>query len=176
MTFEAEVGRAFGAGGGAAFRATLEGGDNKALGAFGLDSGGRVKGAVALFFQRLGGMLTFQALQVHEARRRYWLLADGQARQLWADPTPREFALMFDVAVQNGGLKELEISDFLAASDEHDVVGEMAWRVVKALHVRLTKKRRPAGIINDCLGRKRAIVAGHGMVHGREWWVDSFGV
>lgn len=158
------------------FWATIESGDNKALGAISLGYDGRVKPHVKLLLSRLGATTTMRALEIHEARRRYWMLAESQAKELWATPPPRALALMFDVAVQNGGLRELEISDCLAASDEHDTQLEMMWRVVKAIHSRLTSRKRGQRIINDCLGRKRAIVSGHGMVHGREWWVDSFGV
>ena len=161
----------------AEFRAAVESRDNKALARFALDGGGRVIGSVSAVLRRLGQTAEMQAFQVAEARQRYWALAEDQGRSLWGRPPLRALALLFDIAVQNGGLKITELEDcrvMFRAPGSND--GDRMWEVVRVLHNRLTGARRPKGIVDDVLARKRAIVSGYGMVHGREWWIRSFGL
>lgn len=161
----------------AEFRAAVESGDNKTLARFALDGGGRVIGSVSAVLRRLGQTAEMQALQVAEARQRYWALAEDQGRSLWGRPPLRALALLFDIAVQNGGLKITELEDCrVTFKTVGPGDGDRMWEVVRVLHRRLTNARRPKGIVDDVLARKRAIVSGYGLVHGREWWIRSFGV
>lgn len=120
-------------------------------------------------FRTLGRTLEFQDIQRATAGALY-----KQARQLAKSydlTSERAIALMFDILVQNGGIKPLTEAqirqDFLGISPGSD------WATNEVARMRIVGGRRAEAANpqwqNDVRSRKLTIANGAGVVHGRQY-------
>lgn len=137
---------------------------------------GRVTVSVQTWLAALGELDWFRRMQMEEAHKRYWSIARRQAQTLYAQPSDRAYALMFDIAVQNGGLKSGELNDLvgLISSGGYPTELDRMHLVHTALIARLRSANRPTRIIDDVRSRKGTIIVGSGRVHGANWSLRSF--
>jgi hypothetical protein len=149
---------------------------NAAFADWALD-GRHVERGVKRLLGWIGMLPECQAAQCEVARARYWVLAQRQSDELFgADAPVRCRSLMFDIAVQDGGLSGSELAGLNERFVAHGAlrVDQKMVAVVDALADRLRGNRRPEHIINDVRNRKQTIVFGTGIVHGDAWRVESF--
>lgn len=140
-------------------------------------SGGAVRPSVAQWLAALGELPWMRHLEMQSAYTRYWTIARRQAGTLFdGRATDRAHALMFDIAVQNGGLKAREIDDLLWTFKHGDLLTETDQ--MHAINTRLVERLRaadrPAKIVDDVRSRKGTIARGSGAVHGSDWIIRSF--
>lgn len=153
--------------------------DNKAFELWALSAGGSVRPSVKKWLAALGEMPWMRHLQMQMAHSRYWRIAAKNAASLFGDPrkvSDRVYSLLFDIAVQNGGLKTQEVEDLqweFARDPNLDETGKMHLVNTKLID-RLRVANRPAKIIEDVRSRKNCIVVGSGKVHGADVIVRGF--
>lgn len=151
--------------------------DNQAFERWALYGEGSVRETVKRFLRELGQTNWMRQLQMQRAYTRYYQLAARQGDALFKTPvSDRAYALMFDIAVQNGGLKSLEISDLQGIFKRDPAMTETdrMHRINTRLIERLRNNKRPTKIIDDVRSRKNTIATGSGRVHGADWVVRSF--
>lgn len=153
--------------------------DHKAFELWALSTAGSVRPGVKQWLSALGELPWMRHLQMHTAFIRYWTkIAEKQAKQLFEPGiSARAYALMFDIAVQNGGLKALEIEDLSsdfgkpgAALTETDRMHAINTKLID----RLRQTKRPTAIIEAVRSRKGCIATGIGRVHGADYVVRGF--
>jgi hypothetical protein len=147
---------------------------NSAFGEWGLMSDGDVRPTLKNFLHALGELDWVRHEQMVWARDRFWLKAIEQAAALFANGADsrvpiRAKLLLFDVAVQNGGLKQEELD---ALKLMYRAQGELSERA-KLLAVRDAVVARLAArkskFTEDVSDRKTTICNGIGTVHGEEF-------
>jgi peptidoglycan hydrolase-like protein with peptidoglycan-binding domain len=113
-------------------------------------------------FQTLGGFPEVQALQTRRAHDIYWAIAVGDSRALSMEEE-LDLALMFDVAVQNGGL---QANDLLQPIKDAFATDKPATAQARRLVVTrfVTDASNPASA-DDVNSRKSCISTGTGTVH-----------
>ncbi len=119
--------------------------------------------------QTLGRRPEFQAIETAHAAR--FLQTAHNLCSTYSVHSERALALMFDIAVQNGG-----IDDVVRAQIERDFAALDAGQPADAIEVarlRIVATRRAAAsrpaYVNDVRTRKLAIADGQGVVHGRRY-------
>ena len=113
-------------------------------------------------FQTLGGFPQVQALQTQRARDIYWAIAVGDARALSMEEE-LDLTLMFDVAVQNGGLQGNHLLQPIKDAFATEMPAtEQARRLIVTRFV--TDASNPASA-DDVNSRKSCISTGSGTVH-----------
>jgi peptidoglycan hydrolase-like protein with peptidoglycan-binding domain len=113
-------------------------------------------------FQTLGGFPEVQALQTQRAHDIYWAIAVGDGRALSMEEE-LDLALMFDVAVQNGGLQGNHLLQPIKhAFAAEKPATEQARRLIVTRFV--TDASNPASA-DDVNSRKSCISTGSGTVH-----------
>jgi hypothetical protein len=125
-------------------------------------------------FERFGEIAEVQALQLELADRDYFRPA-LQTAQEFDLKTELGLALMFDIHVQNGGVKPSARQEIARDLAEHTVTSEHELRVIIANAV--ADKAR-AEFREDVRARKLTIATGSGKVHGaifllRKWGLDE---
>ena len=121
-------------------------------------------------FKRLGEAVEVRAIQLAWTDAKYVARAQKDFAK-FPLRSERAFALMFDVAVQNGGVtkeEEAQIQNWIA---KHP--GASEGELLKAIaHIEAVNSRAFA----DVLSRKTALATGTGVVHGSKYLVDAWGV
>lgn len=150
---------------------------HSALEAYALDARGNVRGPIQDFLQALGEMTWMKRMQLDWAFKRYWVRSCKQTELLFGEQaSDRAYSLMFDIAVQNGGLTAVETGD-LAGEFMADRVGtelDRMYAINTALIQRLRNAKRSKAIIEDVRSRKGTIANGSGAVHGDSFRVGAF--
>ncbi len=146
------------------------GADNIYFETWGLTATGSVIPALKIFLQGLGETQTMKRLQMEWASERYGKRAWAQVKALFGNSaTERPYALLYDISVQNGGLKDQEIADLQSEfksplMTETDKLHAINTKLIE----RLRNARRSTAIIEDVRARKGAIATGSGRVHGSD--------
>lgn len=144
---------------------------------WGLDELGNVREPLKNLLRGLGRLDWMRRLQMKRAHHDYWVRAANQVRVLFGDTVTnaRVFALLFDIGIQNGGLKtdELELLSAQFRNGLYDERERMS-EICTLLTTRLRNKGRSKQIIEDVRSRKGAILNGQGVVHGDLIKVGSF--
>jgi hypothetical protein len=120
-------------------------------------------------FKKLGELPATQELQVKMCNR-YFDWADSRMKT-YELTTERGYALLFDIAVQNGGISD---STYYKILDEYTgkfLTEELKMKIIAeevAKHARIdqTHKQDPYWIQKDVRSRKMCIATGQGVVHG----------
>lgn len=134
-----------------------------------LDGTRSVRAPVRNFLTDLGCEDWFKMLQMDRAARNYWARAVKQVQRLFATPvSARPFALLLDIGVQNGGLKDPEMTDLEVRfrNGIYDNERDRMVEICNTLIARLRGAGRPSNIIDDVRSRKGTILTGQGTVHG----------
>jgi hypothetical protein len=148
------------------------------FGRFALE-GGRVRGCVSRFLRALGDEPAMIDLQCGLARKRYWDRSqDDCARLFGVSANLRIRLLMFDLAVQNGGLGSSAVGELADLFGGNRLLSERekAWMVIRRVLDRMASSGRPVRLREDVRSRKGAIVNGIGVVHGRTYRMLAYGV
>jgi hypothetical protein len=124
------------------------------------------------YFHDLGTYREVQQIQVARARNVYWAIAKGDASQLGLDEE-LDYLLMYDIAVQNGGMGSKQRSQKAqAAIQQQRPRSAQAKRRIIATVVADTASARYR---QDVLDRKTAIAVGKGVVHGGKYDMSAWG-
>lgn len=125
------------------------------------------------YLSDLGSFPEVQAMQTARAKDRYWTVAIRDAT-LFGLGDERDYALFYDISVQNGGCKskgrEKMIRDRLAASSAktHD---DRRRIIIDVIVETSAVKWQP-----DVRSRKNAINSGSGVVHGGYYLLADWGI
>jgi hypothetical protein len=121
-------------------------------------------------FKRLGAAAEVRAMQLAWTEHKYFARAEKDLAK-FPIKGERAYALMFDVAVQNGGVtaeEEAEIKDWIQANP-----GAPQQELLKAIaKIEAVNSKAYA----DVLSRKMALATGKGAVHGSDYFIDAWGV
>ena len=124
------------------------------------------------YFHDLGTYREVQQVQVARARDVYWTIAKGDASQLGLGDE-LDCLLMYDVAVQNGGMgAKQRLQKAQAAIQQQKPRTAQAKRKIIATVVADTAS---AKYRQDVLDRKTAIAVGKGVVHGGKYDMSGWG-
>lgn len=125
------------------------------------------------YFDTLGSAIEVQKIQVEAARKRYWDLALKQATDLGMTEE-LDLALLFDVAVQNGGLgskgRLKAVKDAFAAQ-KPETAKDRRRIVADAVTASITSKYK-----EDVRRRKFAYVDGTGTIHDADFAFADWGL
>ncbi len=125
------------------------------------------------YFSDLGSFPEIQEMQTKRAKERYWTIAVRDVA-LFDLGDERDYALFYDIAVQNGGCKskgrEKKIRDRFATSpvQNEDRLRDI---VIDVIAETSTVKWQ-----SDVRQRKNAINSGEGFVHGGNYLLTDWGV
>ena len=121
-------------------------------------------------FETLGAFPQVQALQVARARDKYWIIAQNDAAALGMSDE-LDCALMYDIAVQNGGVPSR--ADVLAAFAAENPGTPFAKRMIVS---RLVAEASAPQWQHDVRLRKEGISAGQATVHGASYTLADWGL
>jgi peptidoglycan hydrolase-like protein with peptidoglycan-binding domain len=125
------------------------------------------------YFNDLGLAPEVQALQTRRARDVYWNMALRDARTFELGEE-LDFALFYDIAVQNGGMKskgrEAKVKKRFAASPDQS--RDALRRIIEDVVVETSKDE----FKSDVLQRKSTIRTGQGKVHGADYKLADWGL
>lgn len=123
-------------------------------------------------FEALGADQDVQRLQLDRARNKYWALAQKQVQALGLT-TELGHALLFDIAVQNGGLDAAERQEISYQLGHTPAAGEPEKLQVIAQVVAQGSSPRWR---ENVLRRKMTICQGSGTVNGEQFTVANWGL
>jgi len=121
-------------------------------------------------FETLGAFPQVQALQVARARDKYWIIAQNDAAALGMSDE-LDCALMYDIAVQNGGVPSR--ADVLAAFAAENPGTPFAKRMIVS---RLVAEASAPQWQHDVRLRKEGISTGRATVHGTSYTLADWGL
>jgi peptidoglycan hydrolase-like protein with peptidoglycan-binding domain len=123
-------------------------------------------------FARFGEIAIVQALQLDLADRDYFRPALKTAQEFNLK-TELGHTLMFDIHVQNGGVKQSAREEIARALAKRPVTSEQEMRVIIANAV---ANKAVAKYREDVRSRKLTIATGSGKVHGANFLLDKWGL
>jgi hypothetical protein len=123
-------------------------------------------------FARLGALREVQRLQVDRARAKYWTAIALRDAQDLGVVEELDLLLLFDVAVQNGGMRskgrleaaQAQITDGMAAREKRRVIAQVVADSITG------------PFKGDVLARKTSIANGGGTVHGASYDLGGWGL
>jgi peptidoglycan hydrolase-like protein with peptidoglycan-binding domain len=125
------------------------------------------------YFHDLGSYREVQKIQIDRARDVYWSIAT-QAIAALSMGEELDYMLLYDVAVQNGGLgAKNRLKLIKEAFVEQKPATALARRIVVSKIIAQTSR---AAYQNDVLSRKMAISEGEGRVHGAVYKLNEWGL
>ena len=124
------------------------------------------------YFGILGGFAEVQHLQVQRAFGDYWGIAKRDVSALGLREE-RDYMLMFDTAVQNGGMS----SAMLERARDNITTGAPATAEARRVIIaNVIAESANASAVGDVRARKLVIASGHGTVHGGVYDLDRWGL
>ena len=124
------------------------------------------------YFHDLGSFPEVQRIQIERAREVYWTIAKRDCNSLGMGEE-LDYLLMYDVAVQNGGMQsKSRLQNAKAAFQQQNPTTSKAKRaiVAKVVTDSITSQYK-----NDVRLRKTAIATGSGVVHGGKYDLSIWG-
>ncbi len=125
------------------------------------------------YFHQLGMLPLVQKIEIDHARNAYWSLASRDATSL-AIHEELDFLLLFDAAVQNGGLASKNRLQLIRTAMQNQ--NPRTPEAIREIIAHVIADTSSATYRNDVLSRKMAIATGEGTVHADSYDLGDWGL